>query len=312
MIEEKVDLSILQKVLDEAIIIARENHEGHVADYIPELASTTEDRTSVAVMLKDGTILSAGDDIDEPITLQSVAKMIVLIGLLEELGAEEVTRWVKVEPSGDDFASIARLDQFGPKPSNPMLNSGAIALCAHVPGKAEEKLHWLEGWTEKLFGEKLSLDAKVFASEKRTGDRNRALAYLLKSRGMIVDDVDIALDTYFYLCSFQASVKQAAYFPMLLSNGGVNHEGVRVISRDTARMATAIMATCGLYNETGTHMVRTGLPAKSGVSGYILAVALRHGGIAVNSPKVNRKGTSMRGEIILEYLARAMSWHFAG
>lgn len=312
MNDGKVDLSILQKVLDESVIIAKENHEGHVADYIPELASTSEDRTAVAVMLKDGTMLTAGDGLDELITLQSAAKMIVLIGLLEELGAEEVARWVKVEPSGDDFASIARLDQFGPKPSNPMLNSGAISLCAHVPGNAEEKLHWLEGWTEKLFGEKLNLDPKVFASEKRTGDRNRALAYLLKSRGMILDDVEVVLDTYFYLCSFQSTVKQSAYLPMLLSNGGVNHEGVRVISRDTARMATAIMSTCGLYNETGTHMVRTGLPAKSSVSGYILAVALRHGGIAVNSPKVNRKGTSMRGEIILEYLARAMSWHFAG
>ena len=307
-----IDLTILQKVLDEAVLIAKDNFEGHVADYIPELASVDENRTSITVMLKDGTTLVAGDDVNESITLQSAAKLIVLIGLLEEMGTEEVMKWVKVEPSGDDFASIARLDQFGPRPSNPMLNSGAIALCAHIPGNAEERLHWLEGWTEKLFNEKLTLDPKVFASERRTGDRNRALAYLLKSRGMLVGEVDEVLDTYFYLCSFQASVKQAAYLPLMLANGGETPEGVRVFSRVTARMALAIMSTCGLYNETGTHMVRTGLPAKSSVSGFILATALRHGGIAVNSPRVNRKGTSMRGEIMLEYVARAMSWHFAG
>lgn len=311
MRNDNIDLKVLQKVMEDAVTIAKQNHEGHVADYIPELASVDLETTAISVMLKDGTVLTAGYGVDVPITLQSAAKLIVLIGLLEELGPEEILKWTMVEPSGGDFASITRLVQFGPKPSNPMLNSGAIALCAHVPGNAEERIHWLEGWTEKLFGMKLSLDAKVFASERRTGDKNRALAYLLKNQGMLTPNVDDVLETYFYLCSFLATVRQASYLPMLLSNGGVGPDGKRVFSLETTRMVVAIMSTCGLYNETGTHMVNTGLPAKSSVSGYILASALQIGGIAVNSPRVSEKGTSLRGEIMLEYLSKAMSWHFA-
>lgn len=308
----QVDIHALQEIMDEAVVIASQNREGALANYIPELASAPDDMAAIAVTLNDGTCLTSGNYLNQKITLQSTAKLVVLIGMLEEMGIAEVMKWVKVEPSGDDFSSIARLDQFGPKPSNPMLNSGAIALCAHVHGKAEQRLAWLERWMAKLFGTQLSIDSKVFASERRTGDRNRALAYLLKSRGMLIDNVDEVLETYFYLCSFEATVREASHLAMLLANKGKNPQGEQVFSAESARIVNAIMATCGLYNETGTHMVRTGLPAKSGVSGYILAVALHQGGIATVSPLVNSKGTSLRGEIMLEHISRQMGWHFAG
>lgn len=308
----QVDIHALQEILDEAVVVASQNREGALANYIPELASAPDDMAAIAVTLSDGTCLTAGNYLNQKVTLQSTAKIVVLIGMLEEMGIAEVMKWVKVEPSGDDFSSIARLDQFGPKPSNPMLNSGAIALCAHVNGKAEQRLAWLERWMAKLFGTELAIDSKVFASERRTGDRNRALAYLLKSRGMLIDNVDEVLETYFYLCSFEATVREASYLPMLLANKGKNHHGEQVFSAESARIVNAILSTCGLYNETGTHMVRTGLPAKSGVSGYILAVALHKAGIATASPLVNTKGTSLRGEIMLEHISRQMGWHFAG
>jgi len=221
------DTTKLQSVLDEAISQARANRQGSVANYIPELASVPEDLTAIAVSLKDGTCLSAGDS-DQKFTLQSASKLIALIGMLEERGIEEVMQWCKLEPSGDDFASIARLDQFGPKPSNPMLNSGAISLTAHIPGNAEEKLAWLESWVEKLYGLPLTMNLKIYASERRTGDRNRSLAYLLKSRNMLADDVDSVLDTYFAMCSYEATAAQAAYLPMLLANHGVDPAGKRV------------------------------------------------------------------------------------
>lgn len=305
------DITKLQQVIDDAVALAKQNHDGSVANYIPELAQVPEDLTGVAITLNDGTCLMAGDANSQLITLQSTAKVVLLIGLLEEFGGDEIFKWVKYEPSGDDFASIARLDQFGPRPSNPMLNSGAIALSSHVPGHTEQRLTWLEEWMAKCFGEKLRLDHKVYASERRTGDRNRSLAYLLKSNGMLIDNVDDVLDTYFYLCSFEATVKQASYLPMLLANGGKSPHGLQVISIETVRTVVSIMSTCGLYNETGTHMVRTGLPAKSGVSGFILACAPRRAGIAVASPRVNSKGTSMRGAIMLEHISREMGWHFA-
>ena len=78
--------------------------------------------------------------------------------------------------------------------------------------------------------------------------------------------------------------------------------GEQIFSPETSQIVNATLATCGLYNETGTHMVRTGLPAKSGVSGYILAVALGNAGVATISPKVNPKGTSLRGEMMLMHI----------
>lgn len=307
----KLDPGHIKNVLDEAIELSLANNDGKVAGYIPELEQMPPELTNVSVMLNDGQSITSGEDSDTIFTLQSVSKLVILIGMLEEHGMQKVYSWVRTEPSGDDFASIARLDQFGPIPSNPMLNSGAISLSARVEGAAEDRLHWLEKWMERCFGEPLTINQKVFASEARTGDRNRSLAYLLKSNNVITKDVDEVLETYFYLCSFQLNVKTAAYLPMLLANGGRAPDGTQVISKETVQFVICIMITCGLYNESGVHLVRTGLPGKSGVSGLIIAAAKGHGGIAVMSPRVNRKGTSIRGEIILESVSRSLDWHFA-
>lgn len=302
-----------QSVLEQAVAMARPLKEGRLAAYIPELTEICPDITAISIMLTNGDYYVSGDVHEARyVTLQSTAKLIPLIGLLEEFGANEVFKWVNKEPSGDEFASIARLDRFGPTPSNPMLNAGAISLCSHIPGETiEQQLTWLEFWMAKCFGSDLKINQKVFSSERRTGDRNRSIAYLMKSTGVIDGDVDRILETYFYLCSFEATITEAAYLPMLLANGGLTPKGERVISRKTVADTISIMTTCGLYNESGGHLVKTGLPAKSGVSGYIFAVMPRVAGIATFSPLVNEKGTSVRGEAMLEYVANALDWHFA-
>jgi glutaminase len=246
------------------------------------------------------------------VTLQSIAKLIPLIGLLEECGAEQVFDWVKVEPSGDDFASITRLERFGPKPSNPMLNAGAITLCSHIPGNNKQQYIWLDNWVTTLCNQSLDINQAIFLSEKRTGDRNRSLAYLLHTRQNLATSVLETLDLYFSLCSYEASIEQILYLPALLANSGKDPVTNKpVISVETCNMTLAIMATCGLYDETGTHMVRTGMPAKSGVSGYTIAVVPGKAGIVTLSPRVNTKGNSIRGEIMLEALSKATGWHFA-
>ncbi|PWY56713.1 glutaminase A [Legionella qingyii] len=299
-------------LLEDLVRTAELNQEGKTADYIPELANVNPDLTAIAVQPLGGQPLSHSNDLLSPVTLQSTSKMIPLIGLLEEAGSEQVFEWVKVEPSGDDFASITRLEQFGPKPSNPMLNAGAITLCSRIPGKGEQQFGWLEHWTQKLFNQRLSINPLVFASEKRTGNRNRALAYLLKSRNNLGVDVHETLDLYFALCSYEAKLEQMLFLPTLLANAGRDPEsGEQIISTETCKITLAIMATCGLYDETGTHMVKTGMPAKSGVSGYTIAVVPGKAGIVVLSPRVNAKGNSIRGEIMLQGLSKAMNWHFA-
>lgn len=304
--------NLTKDLLESWVITANQNKEGAPASYIPELANANPDHSAIAVhQLGQEPIVYSNHEL-MPVTLQSTAKMIPLIGLLEEVGFEQLFKWVKVEPTGDDFASITRLEQFGPKPSNPMVNAGAITLCSFIQGNAEEKIIWLDKWVKKLYNQKLTINQIVLASEKRTGDKNRALAYLLKSRQLLGSQVNETLDLYFTLCSYEATIDQLLYLPTLLANNGrdpVTNDVI--ISEETCQIAVSIMATCGLYDETGTHMVRTGLPAKSGVSGYTLAVASGKAGIMVYSPNVNRKGNSIRGEIMLELLSRYMKWHFA-
>ena len=291
---------------------AEKNIDGDTANYIPELANVNKEITAIAVSPLGGETVQYSNLPLPFVTLQSTGKIIPLIGLLEELGADQLFKWVKVEPSGDDFSSITRLEQFGPKPSNPMLNAGAITLCSHIPGIGEQQFSWLERWVQKLFNQRLTINPLVFASEKRTGDRNRSLAYLLHSRHNLGSDVYTTLDLYFALCSFEASLLQMLYLPTLLANAGKDPiSGEQVFSKETCKITLAIMATCGLYDETGTHMVRTGMPAKSGVSGYTIAVVPGKAGIVVLSPRVNAKGNSIRGEIMLEALSNTMNWHFA-
>ena len=310
MTKNTLNIELLKQLVTEA----EQNTDGDTANYIPELANVNKDLTAIAVRSLGAEDCMYTNAPLERVTLQSTAKMIPLIGLLEECGPEQVFEWVKVEPSGDEFASITRLEQFGPKPSNPMLNAGAITLCSHIPGKGDQQFAWLETWVQRLFNKRLGINPLVFASEKRTGDRNRALAYLLQSRRKLSSSVNVSetLDLYFTLCSYEALLEQMLYLPAVLANGGIDPlSGERIISTQTCKITLAIMATCGLYDETGTHMVRTGMPAKSGVSGYTIAVVPAKAGIVVLSPRVNEKGNSIRGEIMLEGLSKALDWHFA-
>lgn len=303
---------LTQAKLKKIVTAVEQINEGHTANYIPELANIPNNLTALIVQtLQDEKPISYQNMSCPPITLQSVSKLIPLIGLLEEFGPEKVFSWVRVEPSGDDFASVARLDQFGPKPSNPMLNAGAITLCSHVPGEGESRLAWLDDWIQRLFNQRLSVNNLVLTSEKRTGDRNRSLAYLLKSQGNINGSVKECLELYFTLCSYEALPEQLIELPYILANKGVNQQGKQILSKQTVKHTLAIMATCGLYNETGEFMVRAGMPAKSGVSGYILAVVPGKAGIVVMSPRVSQKGNSIRGQMMLEALAEQMDWHFA-
>lgn len=301
----------VQAALDHALRLSLANAEGAVATYIPELGGVDPDRTSAAVVLSDGKVVAAGDVPGHRFTLQSAAKLIVLCGALEELGPECVFSAVGSEPSGESFSSIARLDSRGPQAANPMVNSGAITLCGLIEGQAEERIAWIERWASRLCGADVGVNARVQASERRTGDRNRSIAYLLRSNGSLSGSVDGVLDAYFALCSLEVSVIEAAHLGCVLASGGVTPAGERVVSVDNARRVVSLMASCGMYDESGTYMMKTGLPAKSGVSGVIVASAVGDGGIAVCSPRLNKRGGSVRGHVILEHVSSALGWHFA-
>ena len=306
------DLAVVQAVLDFALEKARRNREGEPASYIPELALVPLEHTSASVILTNGDTLLAGDAETHSFTFQSSAKLLTLIGLLEERGPVEVFDIVGSEPSGDSFGSVARLETHGPKPANPLINSGAIALCGQLRGTVERRVAWLQTWAKRLYGSEISIDEKVLANERSSADRNRAIAYFLKHGGVLTGDVNETLDVYFALCALSGGVRQAAHLPALLANGGVRPGSTeRVLSKQTVAIVVSIMATCGMYNESGNYLTATGMPAKSGVSGVIVAVVPGIAGIAVSSPRLNDKGGSVRGHLILRELSRQLGWHFA-
>lgn len=306
------DLPLIQSVLQAAVEKSRRNREGAPAAYIPELANVPLELTSAAVRLTTGEVVTAGDVVEHRFTFQSSAKLLPLLGLLEERGPVEVFASVGSEPSGDSFGSVARLETHGPRPANPLINSGAIALCGQLTGGVERRVAWISRWAEKLYGKPIPIDENVRESERRTADRNRAIAYFLKHGGIIEGDVDDTLSVYFALCSLSGSVADAAHLTAILASGGVSPStGKRVLRKQTVAIVVAIMATCGMYNESGNYLVSTGMPAKSGVSGVIVAVVPGVAGIAVASPRVNDKGGSVRGHVILRELSRQLGWHFA-
>lgn len=306
-------IKTIAAALDQALAKSRHVNGGKIANYIPELTKVDVNYLGAAILLSSGELLTSGDDTNYLFTVQSVSKLVLLIGLMEEFGASKVFSWIKVESSEQSFSSIKHLDQYGPVPSNPLINAGAIALCSRIPGNDVEQQEWIHRWTYKLFGSKIGFNENVFRSELRHSDRNRSLAYLMKSTGVLAREIEVekVLVPYVMLCSFQLNVTQAAYLPMILSNGGIAPDGTRIISEETSNQVVAIMATCGLYNESGMHLVKTGLPAKSGVSGLIIAVATCRAGIAVSSPYINSKGTSIRGHALLMELSKILDWHFA-
>lgn len=301
----------LAAAVTEALEAARPHTDGRVASYIPELANADPERTAAAIVALDGTVAVSGDA-QHRFTLQSSAKLALLCGLLEERGPDAVFSVVGTEPTGGSFASVAELEWRGPKPANPLINAGAIALCAQLDVALEQRIEWIETWAERLYGVRPVINQRVWVSERRTGHRNRAIAHVLKGAGMLSGNVDDVLEMYFALCSLEATVADAARLAAILAGGGiVPGGGARVVSSATASTVVALMATCGMYDESGAHLVSTGLPAKSGVSGVIVAVAPARAGIAVFSPRITPKGGSVRGQSMLRSLSRTLGWHFA-
>jgi glutaminase len=299
------------RMLTEIVERSRGLSGGKTAAYIPELANADPEATCAAVTFPDGTCVTAGDADKHWFTLQSSAKVILLAGLLEEKGEDVVFGRVGKEPSGGSFASLARLETHSPIPANPLVNSGAIALSDLLDGNLEDRVAWIEGWTHRLCNTRTTINQRVLTSERRTGDRNRAIAYLLRQNGVLKGAVDNVLEAYFTLCSVEATVRGASHLAAILARGGLSPTGERILSRRTASSVVSLMTTCGMYDESGTHLLNTGLPAKSGVSGVIVAVAPRRAGIAVWSPRINEKGGSVRGHAILADLSRELGWHFA-
>ncbi len=287
----------------------RSLNQGNVADYIPELALAKPEWFGICVVTQDGHVFEVGD-CDQLFTIQSISKAFVFGLALEDHGREYVNSKVSVEPTGEAFNSIV-LDEATNRPYNPMVNAGAIATTDLIKGKTgTERLKRLLEMFKRYTGREHDINVPVFLSEKATGYRNRAMAYLMLNFGMVSPSIDETLDLYFQQCSILVNAKDLAMMAATLANGGVNPvTKERAIDERYVQDVISVMLTCGMYDASGEWAYRVGLPAKSGVGGGITAIAPGKLGIGTFSPPLDAKGNSVRGIKVCEDLAKDFGLH---
>lgn len=274
--------------------------EGKVADYIPQLSTISPDKLAISINNVDGSCYEVGDS-NTPFSTQSISKVFGYTLAFKALGAEIWNRLGK-EPSGNSFNSLVQLEYEKGIPRNPFINAGAIVISdiilSNYSNPQQALLNFVKGITKES---SIDYNTDVATSEKSTGYRNIALAYLMKSFKNIQNSVEDVLDFYFLQCSLEMSARSLSKSFLYLANHGIvpsTNEQILTISQ--SKRISALMLTCGLYNESGDFAYRVGMPAKSGVGGGIVAIIPKKLSICVWSPPLNSFGNSLAGIEALE------------
>ena len=283
---------------------------GKVADYIPALGKADPNDLSIAIYLPDGNVIDAGDTTHK-VTLQSISKIIALSLVLMDRGEQEVFRKVGMEPTGDPFNSIAKLEEVQPaKPLNPMITAGALAVTHMIAGASvAERFERLLQFVRKLAGNPtITYSQEVAQSEFETAFLNRSLCYFLKQHGIINEDVEELMDLYTKQCAIEMTCIDLARIGLVFAMDGCDpFTDEQMMPLDVARICKTFMVTCGMYNASGEFAIKIGIPAKSGVSGGILAAVPGRFGIGIFGPALDDKGNSITGMKLLELLSKTYS-----
>jgi len=295
----------------------RYSKEGSCAGYIPALREADSSSLGLCTIDAKGIVNKAGEW-DRYFTIQSISKIISLIAVCSMRGISYVLDKVDLEPTGDPFNSIIRLETNIPgKPFNPLINAGAITVASMVPGiSVDEKFGNILMLLEEILGRKPEMNQEIYSSEWENAMRNRAIAFYLKEKGFLDCRVEDALEVYTRQCSIEVTTMDLAKIGLLLAYDGYDVLRERqIFSSEIARLTKAVMITCGLYNASGKFAAFVGVPAKSGVAGGILAVVpprvinrgkdvLEGVGIGIYGPAVDENGNSVAGVKLLQHLAK--------
>ena len=282
---------------------------GKPADYIPELGKVDPSLFGIAIATTDGEVYGVGDT-QHPFTIQSVSKPFMYGYALNRYGREAVLKHVGVEPTGEAFNSIV-LDEVANRPFNPMVNAGAIAVAELMDGASQEQrtANMLALFGD-LAGRPLGIDEAVFRSEEVTGHHNRAIAYMMLNTGMIKRDPNDVLNLYFRQCSVNVTTRDLAIMAATLANDGTNPiTGKKVFQAEYVRDVLSVMNSCGMYDYAGEWAYEVGMPAKSGVSGCIIAVIPGQIGIGVFAPPIDSHGNSLRGIRVCQEISKEFELH---
>ena len=281
---------------------------GAVATYIPELGKADKEDLGIDICLRNGKHYSIGKT-DTRFTVQSISKVVSLAMAIERVGFHEVFSKVGMEPSGEAFNSFVELDLNSNTPFNPMINSGAITVDSMLVDKVsfEEMVDYMR---TVCLDPDIDINMDVFNSEMANVSRNRSIAYLLESKGVIEADVEKSLDLYTRMCSLNVTAKSLSNLGMVLAMDGIHPiTKHHVMKPKVAQIVKTIMLTCGMYDGSGEFAVYVGVPTKSGVGGGLLSTVDGRMGIGIYGPALDEKGNCIAGRPILEYLSKELQLH---
>ena len=300
----------MNNLLSQVLENARETIKlGKPASYIPELSNTNPNYLGIYMVMQNKSEYMSGD-YDVPFTIQSISKIIIFLACLMNCDKEDISKKVTVEPSNEGFNSIVSLENRNAnRPFNPMINAGAIASLSLLGESGiDNRFEYILSLVRSMAqNDSITVNEKVYRSEKAAGSRNRSLAYYMLSTGIISEDVEQLLDDYFKICSLDVTCKDLARIAAVIANNGTSPlNGKTYFSYENAKIIRTVMSLCGMYDESGEYAVRVGIPSKSGVGGGILAAVPNKAGICVFSPCLNEKGSSIAGINVLEQLSRLL------
>ncbi len=283
--------------------------DGQVATYIPELAKANPDWFGICLVTTEGHVYEVGDS-RQHFTIQSISKPFVYGLALEDNTRAEVLKKISVEPTGEAFNAIS-LEPGTGRPRNPMINAGAIAAAGMIAGKEPQtRLRRMLEMFALYCGEEVKLDEPVYQSESATGHRNRAIGHMLRNFDILTEPPDPVVDLYFKQCSVSVNCRHLAILAATLANHGVNPvTGKQAIRGEYVESVLGVMGSCGMYDYAGEWLYRVGMPAKSGVSGGVIAVLPGQLGIGVFSPRLDSHGNSVRGLQVCDDLSRHFDLH---
>lgn len=281
--------------------------EGKNADYIPALAKVNPNTFGIALVTVDGKVHTTGD-IQSEVSIQSISKVFTMALVMEESGVDSIKDNMGVDATGQAFNSIDAIEQYKGAEMNALVNPGAITATSMVKGASSDEV-WKKiiGIYSDFAGRPLSVNQEVYKSESDTNQRNQAIAMLMFAYGHIKANPQQATDLYTRQCSINVNVKDLATMAATLANGGKNPvTGKQVVKNDNVPEILAVMATAGLYDDSGKWLYLTGLPAKSGVGGGLIAVSPGKFGIAVISPPLDAAGNSVRAQKAIADISNAL------
>jgi glutaminase len=282
-------------------------NEGKNADYIPALAKVDPNLFGIAVVTADGRVFTTGDATTE-VSIQSISKVFTMARVIEDSGAAAIEKNMGVDATGQAFNSIVAIEQYKGAEMNALVNPGAITATSMVGGGSADGV-WAKiiGTYEDFAGRKLSVLQDVYKSEAETNQRNQAIGMLMYAYGHIKSNPQQATDLYTRQCSVGVNARDLAIMAATLANGGRNPvTGKQAISAENVPAILAVMATAGLYDDSGKWYYATGLPAKSGVGGGLIAVSPGKFGIAVVSPPLDGAGNSVRAQKAIADISAAL------